>query len=264
MACVVIYDSGVGGLSIYNEVVKQCPGHDYVFVSDNQAFPYGTKAQAVLTDRVMAVVTRIDEHYAPDILVVACNTASTVVLPALRERFSFDIVGVVPAIKPAAKQSQTQHIGVLATPATIARDYTAQLIKQFAADCRVTTVGSSALVEIAEAKLYGRGVEACQIEAILAPFLECDDIDILVLACTHFPLLNKEISNIFKLNNKTVLLLDSAAGIAKRVSNLIEHTESVTVESGLPIAVLTKSINQAAFLDALDNYGFSALEVMTV
>ena len=142
MASIVIYDSGVGGLSIFQEIIERSPGHHFVFVSDNQAFPYGTKTEAELKHRVLAVSSEIAKRYKPDILVVACNTASTVVLPLLREKFEFHVVGVVPAIKPAAQITATKVIGVLATPATVERDYTKKLMKDFADDCNVVAIGS--------------------------------------------------------------------------------------------------------------------------
>ena len=155
MSRIVIFDSGVGGLSIYQEVVKKCPNHDYVFVSDNLAFPYGTKPEAELIERVVSVVKVVEEQYKPDLLVVACNTASTIALPSLRSRFNFPIVGVVPAIKPAAKLTKSKVIGLLATPGTIARSYTQSLIDDFAQDCTVVKVGSSKLVGMAEQKICG-------------------------------------------------------------------------------------------------------------
>ena len=124
MSLIAVFDSGVGGLSIYQEIVKQCPDHNYVFISDNLAFPYGTKNEDDLIGRVLTVIDQVDKQYHPDLLVVACNTASTLALPALRQQFKFPIVGVVPAIKPAAKITKSKVIGLLATPGTIARSYT--------------------------------------------------------------------------------------------------------------------------------------------
>ena len=204
MSRIVIFDSGVGGLSIYQEVVKKCPNHYYIFVSDNLAFPYGIKPEVELIERVLSVVKAVEVQYKPDLLIVACNTASTVALPSLRSQFNFPIVGVVPAIKPAAKLSKSKVIGLLATPGTITRSYTQSLIDDFAQDCTVVKVGSSKLVEMAEQKMCGNTPPINEIEQELIPFFNYKNLDCLVLACTHFPLLNKEISLVFKERNYSV------------------------------------------------------------
>lgn len=262
MSRVAIFDSGVGGLSIYQEVVKHCPQNDYCYISDNQYFPYGIKDQADLVERVTRVVNRIDEHYAPDILVVACNTASTVVLPILRANHEFDIIGVVPAIKPAAQLTQSKQFGLLATPATIKRPYTDELIKQFAPDCEITRVGSSKLVEIAEDKLYGRSFDIHAIEKIIQPILDVPEIDSLVLACTHFPLLKDEIAQIFVKHSRNITLIDSCAGIAKRVIELSRTNRTEAPE--LATAVFTQTIHEPHFFKLLENLNFEQIDVLIV
>lgn len=268
MSLIAIYDSGVGGLSIYQTIVDYCPGHEIVFVSDNEAFPYGTKPEPELVQRVTKVVTQIAEHFAPDILVIACNTASTVVLPSLRARFEFDIVGVVPAIKPAAEQSKTKCIGLLATPATIQRAYTENLITEFASDCQVTKVGSSDLVCLVEEKLSGGNIAPSRIEAVLEPILSDNRIDTLILACTHFPLLNNEINSLFQANSRHVKLIDSSKGIAKRVSFLLHSNESTDelseAKNEQATAVFTQPLNAPALFKALENFGFSSIDVLAI
>lgn len=228
MARIVIFDSGVGGLSIHQAVSARLPLHEYIFVSDTFAYPYGTKESDELIPRVHRVVQRIVDHLQPDIVIIACNTASTVVLPTLRERYSLPFVGVVPAIKPAALQSNSKVIGLLATPATIARNYTQQLIAEFAADCKVVTVGSTKLVAAAEQKLRGEAPSLAQIKLELAPLVECKAMDVLVLACTHFPLLINEIRHIIDVEGDyegsaaKVAIIDSGAAIAKRVGQLLQ------------------------------------------
>ncbi len=220
MALIAIYDSGVGGLSVYQHAVSKCSQHDYLFVSDNQAFPYGTKSEAELRLRAKTLIERVDDQVDLDVLIVACNTASTIVLPDFREYFDFQIIGVVPAIKPAAKISTTKEIGLLATPATIDRRYTHELIKEFASDCKITNVGSSELVLLAEDKLYGRGVDEQKLTTILAPVIANRAIDVLVLACTHFPLLRGEISLVFERENRSISIIDSGDAIANRLSSI--------------------------------------------
>ena len=260
MSRIVVFDSGVGGLSVYQEIVKKCPNHDYVFVSDNLAFPYGTKSESELTERVLSVAHVIEQQYKPDLLVVACNTASTVVLSSLRSRFTFPIVGVVPAIKPAAKLSKTKTIGLLATPGTVSRGYTQELINKFAADCHVIKVGSSKLVEIAERKLYGFSVDINQIEKELTLLLKTKNLDVLVLACTHFPLLNKEIDCIFKEKNNVVFLIDSGQAIANRVAELcLDNDEG---SSNKKIAAFTKEKTSNTLKLYLNKLGFNSIELL--
>lgn len=258
MARIAIFDSGVGGLSIYNEIRARTKDQEFVFVSDNLAFPYGLKEETRLNHRVLAIMHRIVTQFKPDIVVIACNTASTLVLPLLRETFDLPIVGVVPAIKPAALISKTRHIGLLATPATIKRNYTDQLIKDFAADCVVTKVGSSQLVELAECKLYGLAVDIPQLKHQIKPLLAEKNCDTLVLACTHFPLLNSEINEIFEVDNHPMTLIDSGRGIANRVAKLIAAMPDSTFESMAGTAIFTKRIDgQAQFIQNLDELGLT-------
>lgn len=261
MSRIVIFDSGVGGLSIYRAVQAKNPNFDYVFVSDNAAFPYGTKSESALIDRVTQVLERVAERYAPDILVVACNTASTVMLPILRERFDFEVVGVVPAIKPAAAISQSRRIGLLATPATIERDYTNNLIEEFANDCEVFRVGSSELVEISEQKMRGLAPEPITISTILEPFVSAADLDVLVLACTHFPLLKNEIDDFFKMKNMSVWLVDSSAGIANRVEQIGVGRKTKALAA---IAVFTEEVDEPSLIEHITYLGFSEIEFLPI
>lgn len=260
MALIVIYDSGVGGLSIYQEVIERSPYHDYVFVSDNAAFPYGTKSDGELIPRVIALCSVIAEKYQPDVLVVACNTASTVALSQLRDKFSFDIVGVVPAIKPAAQMSVSKVIGLLATPATVDRYYTQRLISDFAGGCQTITLGSSELVQIAEDKLHGESVDHAKIATILAPILNTDSLDTLVLACTHFPLLRDEIKRIFDENNRSIDLVDSGSAIAKRVQHFVESYEQDSNARFNRIAVFTRPLESTRMRSHLMRIGFAEPE----
>jgi len=260
MSLIAVFDSGVGGLSIYQEIVKQCPDHNYVFISDNLAFPYGTKNEDDLIGRVLTVIDQVDKQYHPDLLVVACNTASTLALPALRQQFKFPIVGVVPAIKPAAKITKSKVIGLLATPGTIARSYTQDLIEEFAFDCDVIKVGSSPLVEIAEQKLSEGKPSLKQIEQELEPFFKNKRLDCLVLACTHFPLLNKEIEQIFKAKNHSVDLIDSGLAIANRVAELCANSKDKT--DNFNTAVFTKLLESSSLKTHLQNLGFNNIDLL--
>ncbi len=244
MTKVAIYDSGVGGLSIYQALREACPQFEYLFVSDNQAYPYGTKAEDELLERVLNVSERIIQQASPDILVLACNTASTVCLPSLRARYKIAVVGVVPAIKPAAQISRSKVIGLLATPATINRPYTESLIDQFAPMCTVTRVGSTDLVDLAEAKLQGLPVELSKLQDILEPFLSTPNLDTLALACTHFPLLKDEISAVFESAAKPLVLIDSGLAIAKRVESLVADLVDDSVDDSVG-GLVDDSVNDA-------------------
>lgn len=216
---VLVFDSGVGGLSILQEIHRHIPRCQLVYACDNQAFPYGTKAEDELVARVDAVLKALIAAIQPDIVVVACNTASTLALPRIRAHFANPVVGVVPAIKPAAAQSQSKVIGLLATPGTVQRRYTQELIDQFAADCTLVRVGSGELVDIAEQKLRGQAPDPARLAAILAPLFDHADLDTVVLACTHFPLLRPELEAVAP---RAVHWIDSGEAIARRVHSLID------------------------------------------
>jgi len=268
MSTVAIFDSGVGGLSIYQAVSAMQPDLDYVFVSDNQAFPYGTKDEAELIERVVKVVKAIAERYAPQILVVACNTASTVVLPILRQQFDFSIVGVVPAIRPASAFSETRQIALLATPATISRPYTDQLIADYANDCTVLKLGSSELVALAEQKLYGDLVDLNRLENILEPILSQPSIDVVVLACTHFPLLKEELKQVFDQHGRSIHLLDSSNGIANRVADISKELAldvNSNVNNRSRAAAFTDAVTeQTVYLSTLEKIGFNDIQILHV
>jgi len=217
----LVFDSGLGGLTVFAEVARARPDARYVYAADDAGFPYGRLSEEALVARVLAVMDRLIGLYAPDLVVIACNTASTLVLPHLRARFPIPFVGTVPAIKPAAALSRSGRISVLATPGTVARDYTRDLIESYAAGARVNLVGSRRLAGFAEAELAGRPVADAEILAELAPgFTEGPDgrTDVIVLACTHYPLL---LDRFRALAPWPVGWIDPAPAIARRVVQLI-------------------------------------------
>src|SRR4029077_8049155 len=128
-------------------------------------FPYGNLTEHALIARVTDVAGKAIAEHKPDLVVVACNTASTMALTELRKRFSVPFVGTVPAIKPACAQSKTKRVSVLGTQATVSREYTRALIREFAAGCDVALVGSSHLATFAEAELAGTPVADKAIKA---------------------------------------------------------------------------------------------------
>lgn len=243
---ILVFDSGVGGLSILRELQRKLPLCEWTYASDNEAFPYGIKSETELTERVDQVLHGLLQIRAADIIVVACNTASTLTLPHIRRRFSQPIVGVVPAIKPAAARSRSKVIGLLATPATVTRPYTQELIQQFAADCTVIRLGSSELVEIAEQKLGGEAPSLARLQEILAPMQQhpqASQMDTLVLACTHFPLLRDELRQVLP---EHLEFIDSTEAIARRVEFLLVEQFGFTSDA-LRVPALEPQQNLALF-----------------
>lgn len=215
---VLVFDSGVGGLSVYEEIRRALPGLHYLYVFDNARFPYGELPESELVARCCQVIGAAIARHRVDLVVIACNTASTHVLPSLRAQLSIPVVGVVPAIKPAAALTRTGCIGLLATPGTVSRPYTHRLIREFAADKQVLLCGTTELVIQAERKLAGSPVEQALIDELLCPWRSGPQRpDTLVLGCTHFPLLKREID----LALPGCLLVDSGAAVARRVGHLL-------------------------------------------
>ena len=169
----LIFDSGVGGLSVLAAIRRLLPDAPIVYAADSAGFPYGTKSAAEIAARVPALLGRLAERYDPALIVIACNTASTIALDAVRAALDLPIVGTVPAIKPAAALSKTRAIGVLGTDATIVQPYVDRLAAEFAADCTVVRHGSAELVELAEAKLRGEATDPAAyariLDGLLAP-----------------------------------------------------------------------------------------------
>jgi glutamate racemase len=218
----LVFDSGLGGLSVLAEIRRLRPDVEIVYAADDAAFPYGRLSEAALVDRVETVMARLIGEIEPDIVVIACSTASTLALPPLRAAYPrLPFVGVVPAIKPAAAASRSRLISVLATRGTVARDYTHALVRDHAANCEVTLVGSPLLALIAERVMRGEAVVDAEIEREIAPcFVERDGrrTDQIVLACTHFPLIADRIE---RLSPWPVGFVDPAEAIARRLDALI-------------------------------------------
>lgn len=218
---VLVFDSGVGGLSVLDALAASGHALALDYVADNAWLPYGLKSDAELKGRAPVLLARLVAQWAPEIVVVACNTASTIALEEVRAALDVPVVGVVPPIKPAAALTRTGVIGLLATPATVRRAYTTDLIAQFAADKRVVRFGSAALVEAAERKISGEAVSKSAItEAIDGLFGAPggSEIDVVALACTHFPLLAAELG---AASPRPCVWLDSGEAIARRVAHVL-------------------------------------------
>lgn len=235
---ILVFDSGVGGLTVFSELVKALPTASFVYAADDAAFPYGALDDQRLVDRVVAVMERLIAREAPDLVVVACNTASTLALPSLRARFQIPFVGTVPAVKPAAAASSSGLVTVLATPGTVRREHTRAMIEAFAKGAEVTLVGSARLAGFAEAELRGEPVADGEIAAEIAPcFVEREGrrTDAVALACTHFPLLTHRFE---ALAPWPVAWIDPAPAVARRVLALVG---TVSPERGAPARSLFTS-----------------------
>ncbi|MBB4393837.1 glutamate racemase [Bradyrhizobium sp. ERR14] len=219
---ILVFDSGLGGLTVLREVVAARPDAHFAYVADDAFFPYGHHSEDEIIARVVPLMGELIGTHDPDIVVIACNTASTLVLSHLRATYSVPFVGTVPAIKPACAQSRTRRVSVLGTKGTVKREYTKALIRDFAQGCEVTLVGSPELASLAEAELSGASVSDGDILAELAPCFVGEDAtsrtDTVVLACTHYPLL---LDRLKRLAPWPVDWIDPAPAIARRVSDLL-------------------------------------------
>lgn len=217
---ILVFDSGLGGLTVFREIVKARPDASYVYVADDAFFPYGQHPEADIVARVVPLLGDLIAAHQPDLVVIACNTASTLVMAELRAAYPVPFVGTVPAIKPACATSRTRRVSVLGTRGTVRREYTRGLIRDFAQGCDVTLVGSAHLAALAEAAFSGEAVADADIAAEIAPcFVDGDArTDTVVLACTHYPLL---LDRLAALAPWPVDWIDPAPAIARRSAELL-------------------------------------------
>ncbi|MGJ7457227.1 glutamate racemase [Halomonas sp. RA08-2] len=215
---ILVFDSGVGGLSVVAALRGQLPGAALAYACDNAMLPYGLREDDWLVARILRVCEAAVAASRCVTLVVACNTASTLALDALRDRLSIPVVGTVPAIKPAAAASRSGHFGLLATSATVSRPYTLGLIEAYAAECRVTRVAADALVRVAEGWLTGDAPDLEVIRQALAPLWEDPALDTVVLGCTHFPLLRDFLAAAAP---REIHWIDSSEAIARRTARVV-------------------------------------------
>ncbi|WP_343528728.1 glutamate racemase [Sphingomonas sp.] len=257
---ILIFDSGVGGLSIAGPARAALPHAPFVYVADSAGFPYGEKTEAEIAGRVPALLGRLAERYRPRLIVIACNTASTIALPAVRAALDLSVVGTVPAIKPAAAMSVTRTIGVLGTRATVRQAYVDDLATRFAGDCRVIRHGSAPLVELAEAKLRGEALSAEAFAAVLDGLFGQEGgeaIDVIVNACTHFPLVEAELAAAAP---HPVRFVDGGPGIARRIAFLTEG-QDWPADPGEGVAVFTRlGPREQALAPGLAARGFTQIE----
>jgi len=231
---ILVFDSGVGGLSVLPHLQRELPRAHFTYVMDDEWCPYGEKADDILLPRMVSVIGSAIELCRPQLVVIACNTASTLAMDTLRETFALPFVGVVPALKPAVESTVSGAVVLLATTATVDREYIDDLWCAFGGRRRLIKVACSDLVLLAEEKLRGREVSAEQLGRVLRAIeAECsrslsasaqddESISAFVLGCTHFPLLREELESAWP---QSCLWLDSGAAIARRVLSLVTSPE---------------------------------------
>ncbi len=258
---ILLFDSGVGGLSVLAEVRKALPSAPIIYAADTAGLPYGGKTEAEIAARVCGLLGRMAERFHPRLICIACNTASTIALAMVRDVLAVPVVGTVPAIKPAAALTRTGTIGLLGTKATIRQAYVDRLEAEFATGKRILRFAAPGLVTAAEAKLRGRPVD----KAVVAQAAEGlralpggGDIDTVVLACTHFPLLEDELAQAF---GAGVAFVHGAAGIARRIAVLTDGQPFR--RTGPDLALFTRNGEDAAALaPALAACGLDRTELL--
>jgi len=240
---ILVFDSGLGGLTVLREIVRARPDAHYVYVADDAFFPYGHHSEDQIIARVVPLIGELIASHAPDLVVIACNTASTLVMSHLRSAYTVPFVGTVPAIKPACASSKTRRVSVLGTKGTVKREYTRRPIRDFAQGCEVTLVGAAELAALAESALSGNPVSDADIAAELAPCFvgssegDAPRTDTVVLACTHYPLL---LDRLAELAPWPVDWIDPAPAIARRVSDLLGPPSGPSDEAGAEMIFTSK------------------------
>ncbi|WFP60680.1 glutamate racemase [Mesorhizobium sp. WSM4904] len=256
---ILMFDSGIGGLTVLREARVLMPDRRFVYVADDAAFPYGAWEEPALKQHILALFGKLLDRLQPAISVIACNTASTLVIDALREKFpGHPFVGTVPAIKPAAERTRSGLVSVLATPGTVKRQYTRDLISKWAQKCHVRLVGSDRLAGLAEIYMREGFVDEEAVRAEIAPcFIERDGnrTDIVVLACTHYPFLANRMR---KTAPWPVDWIDPAEAIARRAMSLLEHGGEPLGESEPDIAVFTSGKVDFATRRLIQGFGLTA------
>lgn len=253
---ILVFDSGLGGLTVLREARVLLPTRRFVYVADDAAFPYGDWDEDALRDRLVALFGQLIETHRPELSVIACNTASTVAIDALRATYpDHPFVGTVPAVKPAAERTASGLVSVLATPVTVHREYTHALVARYAERCEVTLVGSRVLAGLAEQYLLDGYVDEAVVRAEIAPcFVERDGrrTDIVVLACTHYPFL---INRMRKTAPWPVDWIDTSEAIARRTLSLA--ASGAPTEAADDLAVFTTGAADPARVRLVRGFGLT-------
>lgn len=256
---ILFLDSGIGGLSVVKEARVLLPDRRYVYVADDAAFPYGAWEEGALRDRLVGLFDELIGRFSPALSVIACNTASTIAIESLRQAYPDELfVGTVPAIKPAAERTRSGLVSVLATPGTVKRQYTRDLISTYAGKCHVRLVGSVDLASLAEEYMRGGFVDEAAVRTEIEPcFIERDGrrTDIVVLACTHYPFL---VNRMRKVAPWPVDWLDTSEAIARRALSLAEqHLGPASATHDPDVVCFTSGRPHAAVRRLMHGFGFA-------
>jgi len=252
----IVFDSGIGGLGVVREIRRLQPEARISYLADNGFFPYGEKPDAVLLPHIVSLIGGAIERLSPDAVVVACNTASTIALPALRAAYDVPFIGCVPPIKPAAAASRSRRIGVLATAATVRRPYLSDLIEKFAPDCTVHSLGTPTLAELAEQKFRGQAVDVAPAIAPLFAQPGGAEIDAVALGCTHYTFLLPE----FEALRPDVAWFDPARPVARQ--GLAVTRDFAGSPSGTDTAYFTAALPDLETMrEKLAAFGFDAISL---
>ena len=238
------------------------PGLYITYVADDAFRPYGNKTEAQLKNRLPGLLQTLVLMTNPDAVVIACNTASTTALTEIRAVLDVPVIGVVPAIKPAAHMSKTKTIAVLGTPGTVRRKYVDRLISDFGNGCQVILHGSTGLVDLAEQKLSGQDIDINKTRAEITPMFSSKggtDIDVVVLACTHFPLLLDELEAAAP---RKVKWIDSGVAIAKRTQMVLQDLAANRVPDTPQTALLIGGQENAARTNMFAEFGFAKTVIL--
>ena len=262
---ILLFDSGVGGLTVYDALRELLPDAPVIFAADYAGLPYGKKTEAQVSARVAGLLGRMTERFRPRLVCIACNTASTIALGNVRDVLEVPVVGTVPAIKPAAESTQSGVIGLLGTAGTIRQAYVDDLERKFASGKTLLRHAAPDLVDEAEKKLRGETVDRAVLKAALEG-LEAGEkglwIDRVILGCTHFPLLADELHDVATMElgwSPDTRFLDGAAGIARRIVHLLDG-QSFAAE-GPNRFITTGPLDQTKALEAaLASRGFGPPE----
>ena len=260
-APILLFDSGIGGLSVLSAVRALLPAAPVIYAADNAGLPYGTKSEAEIAARVCGLLGRMSERYRPRLICIACNTASTIALAMVRDVLAVPIVGTVPAIKPAAALNRSGTIGLLGTAATIRQSYVDRLQAEYAADLRLLRSAAPELVSAAEAKLRRESTDPAVFARAAAGLRDQpggSEIDTVVLACTHFSLLIPELAQAF---GPDVRFVDGAAGIARRIETL-SRGQSFARSSADFVLFTRADATLPALQPALASYGLRQIELL--
>lgn len=258
----LFFDTGVGGLSILREAQKLLPDAPIIYAADYAGMPYGMKSEEELSTRIPLLLGRLVERYKPQLVTIACNTASTIALDVVRSVLDIPVVGTVPAVKPASQTTKTGVIGLLGTRATIRQPYVDHLATEFAPDKKLLRFGAPDLVHAAEAKLRGETPDPAIIDAAVAGLINQEhgnEIDTVILACTHFPLVQEELQKSFV---RDIKFIDGSQGIARRIAYLTSGTSwPKNPENG--VFVTTGELAELApYRKAFEEFGLTKLEAL--